>query len=51
MKNALNILQLKYDKRVDAAIRQASLLVSSIPDSYKAIKKYKKLYQTVKEFY
>lgn len=42
LKNALNILQLKYDRRVDAAIRQASLLVSSIPDSYKAIKKYKK---------
>lgn len=42
LKNALNILQLKYDKRVDAAIRQASLLVSSIPDSYNAIKKYKK---------
>lgn len=42
LKNALNILQLKYDKRVDAAIRQASLLVSSIPDSYNAIKKYKR---------
>lgn len=42
LKNALNILQLKYDRRVDAAIRQASLLISSIPDSYKAIKKYKK---------
>lgn len=41
LKNTLNVLQLKYDKRVDAAIRQATLLVSSIPDSYKAIKKYK----------
>lgn len=41
LKNTLNILQLKYGGRVDAAIQQASLLVSSIPDSYMAIKKYK----------
>lgn len=41
LKNFLNRWQLKHDRRVDAAIKQASLLVSSIPDSYRAIKKYK----------
>lgn len=43
LKNCINILQLRYDRRVDAALRQASLLISSIPDSYKAIKRYKGL--------
>ena len=43
LKNLLNVWQLKHDKRVDKAFRQASLLVSSIPDSYQAIKKYKGL--------
>ena len=43
LKNFLNILQMKYDKRVDKAFKHASLLVSSIPDSYLAIKKYKGL--------
>ena len=43
LKNFLNILQMKYDMRVDKAFRHASLLVSSIPDSYLAIKKYKGL--------
>ena len=42
LKNFLNVWQLKNDSRVDAAIRQASLLISSIPDSYNAIKKYKR---------
>ena len=41
LKNFLNKWQLKHDSRVDAAINQASLLISSIPDSYRAIKKYK----------
>lgn len=41
LKNFLNKWQLKHDSRVDAAIKQASLLISSIPDSYRAIKKYK----------
>lgn len=43
LKNLINILQLKYDRRVNKALRQASLLLSSIPDSYQAIKKYKGL--------
>ena len=43
LKNMINIWQLKYDKRVDAAMKQASLLISSIPDSYNAIQKYKGL--------
>lgn len=41
LKNFLNIWQLKNSKRVDVAMNQASLLISSIPDSYRAIKKYK----------
>lgn len=41
LKNILNIWQLKHDKRVNEAFRTAKLLVSSIPDSYHAIKKYK----------
>lgn len=40
IKNRINIFQIKYDKRVRAALHRASLLISSIPDSYKAIKKY-----------
>ncbi len=43
LKNILNICQLKYDKRVAIALKQASLLISSIPDSFKAIKQYKGL--------
>lgn len=43
LKNFLNIWQLKYSRRVDKALKRASLLVSSIPDSYQAIKKYKGL--------
>lgn len=41
VKNAINILQLKFSRRVDAALRQASWLISSIPDSQRAIKKHK----------
>ena len=43
LKNFLNIWQLKQDKRVDEAFKTAKVLVSSIPDSYRAIKKYKGL--------
>ena len=43
LKNGINILQLRYDHRVDAALCQASLLISSIPDSYRAIKRHKGL--------
>ena len=43
LKNFLNIWQLKHDDRVENALRQASLLISSIPDSHQAIKKYKGL--------
>ena len=43
LKNFLNVWQLKHDKRVDEALHTAKLLISSIPDSYRAIKKYKGL--------
>ena len=43
VKNLLNRWQLKHDRRVDKAMRQASLLIASIPDSYKAIKETKGL--------
>ena len=43
IKNIINIVQIKYDKRVNKAFSRADLLISSIPDSYKAIKKYKGL--------
>ena len=43
LKNVLNICQLKYSDRVDKALQQASLLISSIPDSQQAIRKYKSL--------
>ena len=42
-KNILNVWQLKHGKRVGEAFKTAKLLVSSIPDSYRAIKKYKGL--------
>jgi glycosyltransferase involved in cell wall biosynthesis len=42
LKNWINILQLRFHPRVDQAMNKASLLISSIPDSYYAIKKYKK---------
>ena len=40
LKNIINVWQLKHDKRVSKALQKADLLISSIPDSYKAIKKY-----------
>src|SRR5690554_139529 len=43
LKNIINILQLKYDIRVNKAFKRSSLLISSIPDSYRAIKKHKKI--------
>lgn len=43
LKNIINVLQLKYDRRVNAAFRRADVLVSSIPDSFRAIKMYKKV--------
>jgi len=43
LKNKINIYQLKYDKRVAQAFKRADLLISSIPDSYRAIKKHKNL--------
>lgn len=41
LKNHINILQLRYSKRVNAAFQNADILISSIPDSYVAIKKHK----------
>ena len=43
LKNFLNVWQLKHEKRVDEALKTAKLLISSIPDSYRALKKYKGL--------
>lgn len=43
IKNIINIVQIKYDRRVNQSFNRADLLISSIPDSYKAIKKYKGL--------
>lgn len=43
IKNIINIYQIKHDKRVNHALKKADLLISSIPDSYNAIKKYKDL--------
>lgn len=43
IKNIVNIYQIKHDKRVNQALKKADLLISSIPDSYNAIKRYKGL--------
>lgn len=43
LKNFINTLQIRFDRRVDQAMRRANLLISSIPDSYRAIKRYKQL--------
>lgn len=43
LKNIITIEQLKYSKRVHKALHRADLLISSIPDSYSAIKKHKDL--------
>lgn len=41
LKNRINIYQLKHNRRVNEALKKACLLISSIPDSYRIIKKYK----------
>ena len=43
LKNQLTLCQLKYDKRINQAFKSAVLLISSIPDSKQAIRKYKDL--------
>lgn len=43
VKNIISILQLKHSSRVDKALRHSKILISSIPDSYRMIKKYKGL--------
>ncbi|OKZ27309.1 MAG: glycosyl transferase family 1 [Prevotella sp. AG:487_50_53] len=43
IKNAINIIQLYFDSRIGKAFKKADLLISSIPDSYNAIRKYKGL--------
>lgn len=43
LKNYINRFQIKHDKRVKRALHHAALLISSIPDSYQAIKKYQHL--------
>lgn len=40
LKNQINVYQIKHDKRVIAALHRAAVLISSIPDSYNAIKRY-----------
>lgn len=42
LKNVLNVWQLKYDPWINKAFKRAKLLISSIPDSYRGIRKYKK---------
>lgn len=41
LKNFLNVWQLKYNRRVDQALKTASMLISTIPDSHHVLKKYK----------
>ncbi len=43
IKNRINVYQIRYDKRVNRALHKASILISSIPDSYHTIKKYHSL--------
>ncbi len=40
LKDTITKWQIKHDKRVIAALKTSSLLISSIPDSYNTIKKY-----------
>lgn len=47
IKNKINVWQIAHDKRVSTALHQASLLISSIPDSYNAIKKFHNLESVV----
>lgn len=41
IKNFINTLQIKYSPRINKAFQRANILVSSIPDSQRIIKKYK----------
>lgn len=41
LKNLLNLLQIKYSKRVNKAVKRADLLISAIPDSRYYLLKYK----------
>lgn len=41
IKNTINVWQLKHDHRVKEALHTSSALISSIPDSQKAIKRHK----------
>jgi glycosyltransferase involved in cell wall biosynthesis len=43
IKNSITILQLKYGQRINHALRTASALISSVPDSQRAIRRYKGL--------
>ncbi|WBL22040.1 glycosyltransferase family 4 protein [Zunongwangia sp. HRR-M8] len=43
LKNFLNLYQLNNDIRVNKALKRADVLISSIPDSHNALKKYKRL--------
>ena len=47
VKNKINCWQIAHDGRVSAALHQASLLISSIHDSYNTIKKYHNLESVV----
>lgn len=40
LKNQITLWQIKHDRRVKASLKQASVLIASIPDSQRAIKKY-----------
>ena len=40
VKNVINVIQLKYHPRVRKTLKLADVLISSIPDSYEAIKKH-----------
>ena len=47
LKNIINVLQIKYGRRIDNALRSADLIISSIPDSYNMIKKISELKKPV----
>jgi len=40
LKNRITLWQIKHDRRVSKALKEAAALISSIPDSYKSIKRY-----------
>ena len=42
LKNKINVWQLNYDPRINKTFKRADLLISSIPDSYRAIKEHRK---------